>query len=138
MILLDTNVISEFMREKPDPKVLNWFANQKSILLNISTISVAEISRGISRLPDGKRKANFQISFNAFLREAFDNRILSFDLASANVLGELSEKRENAGRHVDIVDMMIAAIAYTQNATVATRNIKDFEDCGVALVNPWS
>jgi len=137
MIVLDTNVISELMRPAPDAGVKAWLARKDPLDLGITTITIAEIRRGIVRLPNGRRRKSLEDRFAAFIEEAFHGRLLAFDTDAAHVCGEVSALREHKGLHADAVDMMIAAIVKTAGATLATRNTRDFEKCGIALVNPW-
>lgn len=137
MILLDTNVISELMREAPDGRVLGWIDMKNPIHLGITAIAIAEILRGLARLPTGKRRSGLESRFTAFVTEGFGDRIYSFDRGAAEVYGEIAAKREKQGFNTDAVDLMIAAIAKSHNAAIATRNTKDFEGCGVKLINPW-
>ncbi|HIG29401.1 MAG TPA: type II toxin-antitoxin system VapC family toxin [Verrucomicrobiales bacterium] len=137
MIILDTNVVSELMREAPDQKVKKWLGSQKPIKLALSTISIAEIQRGLARLPKGRRRKILESSFSAFVTEAFDDRIFSFDVESAYAYGRIAAMREKAGFNTDTVDLMIVDIAQTQETDIATRNVKDFEGCGVKVINPW-
>ena len=137
MIILDTNVISELMRVNPEPIVLKWIEGQKATNLAITAIGIAEIQRGILRLPKGKKRKTLHENFIAFIENAFAGRILPFDERAAYLYGEIASDREKAGFNTDAIDLMIAAIAKNYNATIATRNIKDFKDCGVKLINPW-
>lgn len=137
MIVLDTNVISEIMRPVPDPYVMAWLAAQNSLSLTTTTITIAEIQRGICRLPTGRKREGLAERFDGFVAEAFSNRVLSLDIDSAYLCGDVSEAREAKGLHADTVDMMIASIAKRVGAKLATRNIKDFEGCGIKLINPW-
>lgn len=137
MIILDTNVISELMRVNPEPIVLKWIEGQKATNLSITAIGIAEIQRGILRLPKGKKRKTLHENFIAFIENAFAGRILPFDERAAYLYGEIASDREKAGFNTDAIDLMIAAIAKNYNATIATRNIKDFKDCGVKLINPW-
>ena len=137
MILLDTNVISELMRETPNVSVAAWIGARKSVHFGVTTISIAEIMRGLERLPSGKRRTTLKRKFSAFVRRAFDSRIFAFDEESAYMYGTVAMRRETAGLHAEPVDMMIAAVAVTLKASIATRNIKDFEGCDVPLINPW-
>ncbi len=137
MIILDTNVLSELMRSSPETKVLKWIEEQKATNLVITSIGVAEIQRGILRLPKGKKRNTLHENFKAFVENAFAGRILPFDERAAYLYGEIASDREKAGFNTDAIDLMIAAIAKNYNATIATRNIKDFKDCGVKLINPW-
>ncbi len=138
MIILDTNVISELMKDYPDQSVRNWISSQKQSQLAITTITIAEIQRGISRLPAGKRQDKLETNFLAFIGQAFSGRVFSFDEPAAYLYGELASEREKIGLQADAVDLMIAAIVNTNNAMLATRNVKDFTHCGFTIINPWS
>ena len=137
MIILDTNVISELMKEAPNPHVTQWINRQKAHELALTVIAIAEIMRGLSRLPKGKRRQRLEFNFRAFVRDAFAGRTLPFDEQAALVYGELSASREKAGLAIDPVDLMILSIAETHQASIATRNVRDFEGCDVPLINPW-
>jgi toxin FitB len=137
MIMLDTNVISEFMRKVPEHKVQDWFGRQRLFELAVSAITVAEIMRGLSRLPAGKRRTMLVESFDGFMEETFKEGVIPFDEAAARVYGPMAASREKAGFNTDTVDLMIAASARSRSASVATRNVRDFEDCGVVIINPW-
>ena len=137
MIILDTNIISELMRVNPEPNVLKWIEGKKTTNLAITAIGVAEIQRGILRLPKGKKRKTLHENFIAFIENAFVGRVLPFDERAAYLYGEIASDREKSGFNTDAVDLMIAAIAKNHNAMVATRNVKDFKDCGVKIINPW-
>lgn len=137
MIVLDTNVVSETMRSAPDPTVLAWLAARNPLDLATTTITLAEIRRGIMRLPDGRRQRSLEDRFAAFIGDAFAGRLFAFDEAAAYSCAAASAARERAGLHVDAVDMMIAGIVKAQGAALATRNVADFGECGFALVDPW-
>ena len=138
MIILDTNVISELMRPAPAPTVVAWLEAQDPLVLATTCITVAEIQRGIARMPKGKRRQSLQKRFAAFVEEAFPGRLLAFDEPAAYACGEVSAARESKRLHADAVDMMIAAIARHADAALATRNTSDFENCGLKLINPWT
>ena len=137
MIILDTNVISELMREEPHKNVKAWIAAHKPNNLSLTTIAIAEIQRGLARLPKGKRRNTLESNFSTFITDAFDGRILSFDEEAAYIYGDIAVKREKEGFNTNAVDLMIAAIVKSQNASIATRNTKDFEGCGIKIINPW-
>jgi len=137
ILILDTNVVSELMRVAPDRQVRAWIAAQKSTDLALSAITIAEIQRGLARLPKGKRRKNLEANFLTFVTEAFAGRVFPFDEAAALIYGEIAAGREKNGYAIDAVDLMIAAVAKIQNASIATRNTNDFEGCGIALINPW-
>lgn len=136
-IILDTNVISELMREAPDQKVTAWIDTKKPLYLGLTTITIAEIQRGLIRLPMGKRRARLTTSFTSFVKEAFSGRIFSFDEDAAWIYGEIAAKCESKGLNTDAVDLMIAAIVKSHNAAIAARNTKDFLGCGIEIINPW-
>jgi toxin FitB len=138
MILLDTNVVSELMRPKPDPAVVAWFDTRVGLPLYISTITEAELWSGVDRMPAGKRRLVLQSLITDMLDEDFAGRILAFDRAAARLYGHISARRADLGKPVSTADGQIAAIAKANGLKIATRNIKDFADCDVALVNPWS
>jgi len=125
------------MRPVPNADVRAWLARQDPLELNTTTITFAEIHRGIARLPNGRRRENLEQRFSAFVEDAFPGRVLAFDRDSAFDCGEVSAARERQGLHADAVDMMIAAIVKVAGATLATRNTRDFEQCGIPLFNPW-
>lgn len=137
MILLDTNVISDLMRPDPAPRVVFWLDSQARENLRICAISVAEIRRGIWRLPDGKRKKRFWVVFERALTLSLNSEVISFDERAANTFGELAANRQKDGFNTGMLDLMIAAIALTHNAKLATRNTRDFDGCGIELINPW-
>jgi predicted nucleic acid-binding protein len=137
MILLDTNVISELMKQQPDAGVVAWIGRQSPAALGITTITIAEIERGLARLPKGRRRQRLEVGFAAFVKEGFIGRIDAFDEESARVYGQIAAKREAEGFNTDAVDLMIAAIAKVHNASVATRNTKDFDGCDLKVINPW-
>ncbi len=124
------------MKSEPNEDVLEWLDQQPPSSVWITAITVFEIEYGIRKLPRGKRRDNLKSSFKSLLSEDLEERILSFDEPSAFIAGELAAKLESKGRRADIRDLQIASIAKFRNATVATRNVKDFElVCGA--VNPW-
>ncbi|NJL88367.1 MAG: type II toxin-antitoxin system VapC family toxin [Coleofasciculaceae cyanobacterium SM2_1_6] len=137
MIILDTNVISEFMRLLPDPAVMAWVGQQEIPELFITTITQAEVYYGLALLPFGKRRLELARAVHQVFEQDFQQRILSFDSAAAMEYGTLAASRRQSGKPVSQADTQIAAIAQAQNAVLATRNIADFRDFGLALVNPW-
>ena len=138
MILLDTNVLSELMRAKPAPQVLEWVDAQPVGDLVITSITVAEILYGIARMPDGKRKQGLLDVASVMFDEDFAGNILPFDADAAVHYAEIAAETEAKGRVVDMADAQIAAIGRLHDAVIATRNIRHFETLGVALVDPWS
>lgn len=137
MILLDTNVVSELMRPAPDAKVLAWTRVQPMEQLATTVVTVAEIGAGLACLPSGARRRDLLERWGRLQAEGFGARIFDLDQAAAKLYGELFARRQRAGRAAAAFDLLIAAIAHNRGFAVATRNVRDFEDCGVQIVNPW-
>lgn len=138
MIVLDTNVLSETLRSAPDPRVLEWFRAQRRAALFTTTITRAEILYGLGLLADGSRKEALSAAIQAVFEEDFAGRLLGFDSDAADLYATIAVSRKNGGRQISQFDAMIAAVARSAGATLATRNVKDFVDCGIAVVDPWS
>lgn len=138
MILLDTNVISELMKSVPSSNVIEWIDQQQTSDLFITTITIAEISYGLSILPEGNRRNALEAAFNKVITHAFLHRILDFDTASAYAYGKIMSIRKKMGRPMSVPDGQIAAIAESNRLVIATCNIHDFCDCGFDLINPFS
>ncbi len=137
MIILDTNVVSELMRKRPDETVLDWLRKQSSAQLRLTALTVAEIRRGIGLLPNSRRKTGLEHAFETFLARGFEERILPFTENTARVYAPIYNARVRAGLGVGELDLLIAAIAREYDARLATRNTADFESCGLRLINPW-
>jgi predicted nucleic acid-binding protein len=137
MIVLDTNVLSEFMRVEPEARVLAWVDAQPSMDLAVSAVTVAEILHGIARLPSGKRKQKLEAHAMAMFEEDFAGRILPFDAHAAVEYATLVAGAEANGRAVSMADAQIAAICRSHGAAIATRNVRDFGFPGIEVINPW-
>ena len=137
MIILDTNVISELMKATPSPAVLAWTGRYAPEDQFTSAISMAEILLGIELLPHGKRRDGLLREAEAIFSEDFASRVLFFDEQAAKMFAVVASSRRKKGKPMSEFDAQIAAIARAHNATLATRNTKDFEGCGVRLINPW-
>lgn len=137
MFLIDTNVISELMRATPAPSVLNWFSTQDPTTLYLSAVTEAELRTGIAILPAGQRREGLKAALDATIAEDFERRILPFDTDAAKTYAEIAAGRRSAGRPITDADCQIAAIARTTGMPVITRNTRDFEGCGVDVINPW-
>jgi predicted nucleic acid-binding protein len=137
MIILDTNVLSELMRPAPDGIVLAWLRAQPLAKLCTTAVNVAEIRYGLARLPPGRRRSDLESRFAALIARGLGNRILSLDDPAAGLYGDLMAGREQAGRRLEGFDGLIAAVARSHNAAIATRNTVDFDGCGIQLINPW-
>jgi toxin FitB len=137
VILLDTNVISELVRPSPDPAVESFLRRQPPETVFTSAVCEAEIRYGLARLPRGRRRDDLTNRVAVLLATGFPDQILPFDSACAILYGEIRANREAAGKPIAVEDGMIAATARSRGAIVATRNVTDFEACGVDVVNPW-
>ncbi|MBY0377985.1 MAG: type II toxin-antitoxin system VapC family toxin [Gammaproteobacteria bacterium] len=138
MILLDTNLISELMKTQPNVQVVTWINQQDSDTLFISSITIAEITYGLQILAAGQRQKLLETRFEQFISQAFYERVVSFTASSARIYGEIMGYRKTLGRPLSILEGQIAAIALTHNMSVATRNTKDFTECGLTLINPFT
>jgi len=138
MIVLDTNVVSEALRLNPADAVKRWMRAQASTSLFTTTICEAEILYGLALMPAGRRRAALEESVEAIFRVDFADRILPFDSTAARAFADISATRRRLGRPIGAFDAQIAAIARTHGAAVATRNVRDFDDCGIAIVSPWA
>ncbi len=138
MIILDTNVVSELMRPQPSQAVLIWFAGQDSTDLYLSAINETELRTGAGYLPAGQRRDRLIAEIEAMLAENFSGRLLPFDSAAAKAYAAIAATRRAAGRAISTADCQIAAIAAAYGAAVATRNIGDFDGCGIAVIDPWA
>ena len=134
MIIIDTNIFSALMAA--DHGVEDWLETVSPSDLYTTTVTRAGIGYGILRLPGGRRRHDLQARASALFEEIAD-RTLSFSTRAADAYGPIVSARERAGRPISVLDAQIAAIARTHRAAVATRNVSDFEECGVAVVNPY-
>jgi len=137
MFVLDTNVISELMRQRPDAAVTGWINRQPSETIWTTTVSVFEVFHWIEMHPDGKRQRALRSAFELALKDVFKNRILPFDFAAAAQAAKIAKHRKQAGLASEIRDLQIAGIVASVGATLATRNTKDFDKSGAATINPW-
>lgn len=138
MILLDTNVVSELMRQTPDPAVIEWLDVQPGYRLYISSVTKAEIELGVGILPEGRRKQGLQEAVVRMFGE-FHGRCLAFDELAASRYAALVSTRMRAGRPMSVEDAQIAAIALASGFILATRNVSDFTGIdGLSVINPWS
>jgi len=138
VIVLDTNVVSEFMRPMPNPAVLAWVDAQSDRDLWLCSVVVSELLYGLARLPSGARRAQLTKAFEAMLAEDFADRVLAFDLPAAVVYADLVSAREQLGQPLAMADAQIAATCLAHGARLATRNVRHFEALGLNWVNPWT
>ena len=136
MIVIDSNIVSELMLHEPNPNVLNWFDGQPMGNLFVTAIAEAEVRTGIAFLPDGARRRGLQMAAERLFGNLFAERILPFDSAAARIFAEFAAERRAIGRPLHLADGQIAAIACSRDMAVATRNVRDFEDIDVEILNP--
>jgi toxin FitB len=138
MIILDTNVISEAITPKPEPRVLRWLDRQHSQDLYLTSIAAAEMLAGVQKLPSGRRKYGISFAIDEILNVTFAGRILIFDIATARSYATVYEGLRKTGFNADMADVQIAAIAQLHGARVATRDVKPFRAAGLNVINPWT
>ncbi|HWC83274.1 MAG TPA: type II toxin-antitoxin system VapC family toxin [Pseudonocardiaceae bacterium] len=136
MIVLDTNVVSELRRRRPDQNVLAWLDACPADLMFLTATTAAELWFGIARIPDGSRKTALAAQTRGVLDEDFADRVLPFTAAAAVVYADITAARERRGQPIGMADAQIAAICRVHGMDLATRNVKDFADTGVRVVNP--
>lgn len=138
MIVLDTNVISELMRAQPDDRVLAWLAAQPVAGLFTTTLTQAEIFYGLALLPEGRRRDDLTAAARPIFEHELAGRILGFDGDAAMAYPGIAARRRQAGQPITQIDGQIAAIVASRGARLATRNVRDFLDCGIVVVDPWT
>ena len=137
MIVLDTNVVSELMKSAPDAAVARWIADHQATSLYTTSITQAEVLHGILLLPVGKRRTALEAAAEAMFDRDFGGRVLPFGGDAARAYAQIAAQRRRSGRPISNFDAQIAAITRTARAAVATRNVGDYDDCGIKVLNPW-
>ncbi len=138
MIILDTHVISEPLKPRPDPAVIRWLDRQSPATLYVTTISQAELLAGVAALPAGKRRTELRRVIDKELGVLFAERVLPFGERSAKAYAQIVPAANAAGNFIDFADAAIGAIAMEHDYLLATRNLIDFKGTQVKLLNPWS
>jgi predicted nucleic acid-binding protein len=138
MIVLDTNVLSELMKAAPYVRVTEWVAKQTAAELCTTAITEAEIFFGIELVAKGKRREGLLAAAEAMFAEDFGGRILGFESDAARAFSKIAAQRRSLGRPISHANAQIAAIAQVRRAALATRNVTDFEGCGIDVVDPWN
>jgi predicted nucleic acid-binding protein len=138
MIVLDANVLSEVLRPVPDDRPLSWLAAQPRSALFTTTVTRAELLYGAQLLPDGHRKVALLAAIRQFFSLDMAGQVLGFDNEAADHYGQIAAVRKNGGKPISQFDAMIAAMARSRGARLATRNVKDFVGCGIEVIDPWS
>jgi toxin FitB len=138
MIVLDTNVVSELMGTAPDPDVLAWVDGQPADELYLASMTTAELLYGVALLPAGRRREQLAQKVGRLIDEVFGGRVIPFDSAASVDYARMATTRARAVAPISVADAVIAATAAAAGAdALATRNVRDFSDTGLTVVNPW-
>jgi hypothetical protein len=137
MIVLDTNVVLALMRKEPEKPVVKWLDAQPATSVWITAITIMEIRFGLQTMPKGRRQDGLVRSFDLMLKSMIEGRIASFDTEAGTHAAELMAQRKQRGRPAEVRDTMIAGIVLANRATLATRNVQQFEDLPLTVINPW-
>lgn len=137
MYILDTNVVSEFIKPMPDPAVMSWLAANWRDMLLLPSAVVAELLFGIERMPAGKRRDALREFTDAFIAGGGLEGVLPFAESEARAYARIGAHRQRIGRPISQLDAQIAATAAVRDVPVVTRNVAHFEHCGIAVINPW-
>ena len=138
MFVLDTNVVSELMRDRPSSSVLGWVDGQPTSTLFITSITEAEIRTGIALLPAGARRRGLSEVADRAFAVLFADRVLPFDSEAAQAYAVIASGRRASGNPISQSDCQIAAIARSVGASVATRDAGGFAGCGIEVIDPWT
>jgi len=136
--LLDTNVISEWLKPRPDRGVIEWLAAVDEDRVYISVVTMSEIRYGIERMPASARRKRIEDWLTTDLPQRFERRIVPIDVTIADSWGKITYRGRTAGRPISPMDAFIAATAETRDLTLVTRNVSDFDVLGVAVISPWA
>ena len=135
--LLNTNCISELVRPRPEPRVVDWFEATDEAALYLSVLTLGEIRKGLAGLPQGRRRTRLETWFAVELQSRFAGRILAIDTAIADRWGWLAAEAKHSGRSLPTIDGLLAATALHHGLTIVSRNARDFQYAHVPLLNPW-
>jgi hypothetical protein len=136
--LVDTNVVSEWVKPRPNPGVVEWLAGTDEDQVFLSVVTLAELRHGIERIATGRRQRQLSAWLENELPRRFEGRVLSIDAAVADACGKLVARSEAAGRPLEAMDAFLAATAQVHQLTLVTRNTAHFRSVLKALLNPWT
>jgi hypothetical protein len=136
--LLDTNIVSETIKPRPEGRVISWLGDQNPSDLYLASMTIGELVRGVRKLKKAARRRVYERWIEEDLSKQFDGRILPFDQGAAIIWGEIMGDGDRTGRTRPAADAQIAAVARRHNLTLATRNLKDFGSMKVKLFDPWT
>ncbi len=137
MIVLDTNVISELFKPAPDPGVMAWVGSLPGNDIFTTAITRGELLFGLHCMPEGRRRSDLLQKLTALFQQKLAGHVLPYDSEAADAYAELVAIRRAQGRPIEQSDAMIASIARSRGAALATRNMRDFDGCGIFLIDPW-
>ena len=137
MIILDTNVVSEPLRPRPDARVIAWLDRQELETMYLASVSLAELLLGVELMPNGRRRREFSASLQALVGDLVADRIVAFDQKSAKSYATLVARARSKGLAISMSDAQIAAVAAARGFAVATRDVAAFRAAGVDVINPW-
>lgn len=135
--LLDTCLISELSKSKPDKKVVDWVLSENETGFYVSVLTFGELHKGIEKLPESKKKDELRVWIEGDLKDRFQNRIISIDMRVSILWGKIQCIAEKKGKPMPAIDSLIAATGIAHDLIVVTRNVSDMEQSGVRLLNPW-
>jgi toxin FitB len=138
LLILDTNVVSELMRDVPNPAVIAWLDRQVRQSVWVTSITVMELHHGIHALTQGRRRTELLEGLQRLTAEKVADRVANFDDAAAKITAIVAAERRRIGRPGELRDTMIAGIALATGASLATRNTRHFDDLSIALIDPWT
>jgi len=136
--LLDTCLISELAKSKPDQRVVDWILSENETNFYISVLTFGELHKGVEKLPESKKKEELRIWIADELKNRFQNRVIGIDMRVSILWGKIQCFAEKNGKSMPVIDSLIAATGIAYDLTVVTRNVTDMEQSGVKLFNPWS
>lgn len=137
MVVLDTNVISELFKPTPDPKVMAWVGSLSGEVLFTTAVTRGELLFGLYCMPEGRRRSDLLQGLTRLFEQKLAGHVLAYDDAAADAHAAIAAARRAQGHPVGQPDLMIAGIVHSRGATLATRNVRDFEGCGIPLIDPW-
>ena len=135
--LLDTCLISELSKSKPDKKVVDWVLSENETGFYVSVLTFGELHKGIEKLPESKKKEELRIWIEGELKDRFQNRIIGIDMRVSILWGKIQCVAEKKGKPMPAIDSLIAATGIAHDLIVVTRSVSDMEQSGVRLLNPW-
>lgn len=138
MFVLDTNVASELMRPTPTSAVTDWIADRDAQEMYLTAVNEAELRRGVEIMSVGKRRSTLEAAMALWLDLGFNGRILPFDSAATGAYAKIAAVRRASGHPIGEADCQIAAICRLRSAVLVTRNVRDFNDTGIEVIDPWT